>query len=86
MAQVINDKNGLEKEVIAEIAKHLGVTPQDIDVNAMLSDDLGLGPVEMADLIGAISQKFDVNFNPSDLSSIKSVHDLVVSVEDLSLE
>lgn len=84
--QIIAEKNGLEKEVIGEIAKHLGVTPQDIDINAGLSDDLGLGPVEMADLIGAISQRFDVNFNPSDLVSIKSVHDLVVAVEDLSLE
>ena len=86
MVQSISERNGLEKEVITEIAKHLGVTPQDIDVNADLADDLGLGPVEMADLIGAISQKFGVNFNPQDLSSIKSVHDLVVVVEDLSLE
>lgn len=87
MAQVIMDnKNGLQTEVIGEIAKHLGVTPQDIDVNAGLSDDLGLGPVELADLLAAISQKFGVNFNSSDLASIKTVHDLVVSVEDLSLE
>ena len=87
MGQFIDEhKNSLQTEVIGEIAKHLGVTPQDIDVNAELSDDLGLGPVEMADLIGAISLKFDVNFNPQDLSTIKSVHDLVVAVEDLSLE
>ena len=65
---------------------HPGVTPQDIDVNAGLSDDLGLGPVEMADLLAAISQKFGVNFNSSELATLKTVHDLVVSVEDLSLE
>ncbi len=82
----MQDANSTQTEVIGEIAKHLGVTPQDIDVSAGLSDDLGLGPVEMADLIGAISQKFDVNFDPQDLASIKSVHDLVVAVEDLSLE
>ena len=81
-----SDKNGLQTEVIAEIATHLGVTPQDIDVSAGLSDDLGLGPVEMADLIAAISQKFTVNFSASDLPRIKTVHDLVVTVEDLSLD
>lgn len=87
MAQnIMDNKNSLQTDVIAEIAKHLGVTPQDIDINAELSDDLGLGPVETADLIGAISQKFSVNFDPSDFASIKSVHDLVVAVEDLSLE
>lgn len=87
MAQNFADsKNGLQTEVIAEIAKHLGVTPQDIDINAGLSDDLGLGPVEMADLIAAISQKFSVSFNRADLVSMKTVHDMVVAVEDLSLE
>jgi len=82
----LNDKNGLQTDVIAEIAKHLGVTPQDIDISAGLSDDLGLGPVEMADLIAAISLKFGVRFSGSDIPSIKTVHDLVVTVEDLSLE
>lgn len=81
-----NSKNTVQNDVIAEIAKHLGVTPQDIDVNAGMSDDLGLGPVEMADLLAAISQKFDVNFTAQDLAGIKTVHDLVVAVEDLSLE
>ncbi len=80
------DKNGLQTEVIAEVAKHLGVTPQDIDVNAGLSEDLGLGPVEMVDLIGAISERFQVTFTTSDLHEIKTIHDLVVTVEDLSLE
>lgn len=80
------ETNGIQTEVIAEIAKHLGVTPQDIDISAGLSDDLGLGPVEMADLISAISLKFDVAFNSSDLHNIKTVDDLVVAVEDLSLE
>lgn len=82
----MDEKNNVQIEVIAEIAKHLGVTPQDIDISAGLSDDLGLGPVEMADLISAISQKFDVAFNNSDLANIKTVSDLVVAVEDLSLE
>jgi acyl carrier protein len=82
----MDEKNNIQIEVIAEIAKHLGVTPQDIDISAGLSDDLGLGPVEMADLISAISQKFDVVFNNSDLQNMKTVSDLVVAVEDLSLE
>lgn len=86
MNKPTEQENGVQTEVIAEIAKHLGVTPQDIDIGAGLSDDLGLGPVEMADLISAISQKFDVIFSSADLQSIKTVNDLVVAVEDLSLE
>ena len=80
------EENPVQIEVIAEIAKHLGVTPQDIDVHAGLSDDLGLGPIEMADLISAISQKFDVVFNSQEVHNLKTVEDLVVTIEDLSLE
>lgn len=86
MNKQMEENNGVQTEVIAEIAKHLGVTPQDIDSSAGLSDDLGLGPVEMADLISAISQKFDVVFSHAELQNMKTVDDLVVAVEDLSLE
>jgi acyl carrier protein len=76
----------MQSQVIEEVAKHLGVTPQDIDAGSSLSDDLGLGPVELADLLDALSQKFNVNFNPSEVEGLKTVSDIIVMVEDLSLE
>jgi acyl carrier protein len=78
--------NGLQSDVIAEIAKHLAVTPQDIDINASLVDDLGLGPVEMADLISFLSNRFDVSFESEDIENMKTVHDVIVTIEDLTLE
>lgn len=74
------------KEIIAVIADHLGVTPQDIDPAASLSDDLGLGPIEMADLLGVLSQKFNVIFDPLEIESVKTIHDLIIIVEDQMLE
>lgn len=76
----------MQTEVIAEIAKHLGVTPQDIDPGASLSEDLGLGPVELSDLISALAHRFDVNFDHSDIEGLHTVNDIIVAVEDLSLE
>ncbi len=76
----------MQQQVIDEIAKHLGVTPQDIDASSSLQDDLGLGPVEVADLLSALSSKFGVTFNPAEVEILKTVHDVVVMVEDLSLE
>lgn len=76
----------LQQQVIEEIAKHLGVTPQDIDLNAQLSEDLGLGPVEHADLLEAVAVKFNVTFNPADIEGVKTINDIVAMVEDLSLE
>lgn len=73
-------------EIIEEIAKHLGITPADIDLSASLKDDLGLGPIEIADLLSELSNKFQVTFNPIDTERIETVNDLVVMVEDLMLE
>ncbi len=76
----------MQSQVIEEVAKHLGVTPQDIDAGSSLSDDLGLGPVELADLLDALSKKFNITFNPSEIETLKTISDIVVMVEDLSLE
>lgn len=73
-------------EIIEEIAKHLGITTADIDLHASLKDDLGLGPIEVADLLGDLSKKFNISFSPADTEELESVNDLVVMVEDLMLE
>jgi acyl carrier protein len=76
----------LQKEIIAQIAQHLGVTPQDIDHDASLKEDLGLGPIELADMLAALSTIFNVTFNPADVQRLHTVSDLVELIEDLSLE
>ncbi len=74
------------KDIVAAIAKHLAVTPADIDMNASIETDLGLGPLEKADLYSDLSLKFSVTFTPEDLENVETVHDLVVLIEDLLLE
>lgn len=75
-----------QKEIIEEIARHLGVTPQDIDLSASLSDDLELGPIELADLLSDLSATFGVTFNQAEAENLNTVNDLVELIEDLSLE
>ena len=76
----------MQQQVVDEIAKHLGVTPQDIDLNASLAEDLGLGPVERADLLSALSQKFHITFESVGIENLQTVNDVVVQVEDLTLD
>lgn len=76
----------LQKEIIAQIAQHLGVTPQDIDLDASLQEDLGLGPIELADMLAALATEFNVTFSPADVQRLHVVSDLVELIEDLSLE
>lgn len=75
-----------QAEIVAAIAKHLAITPQDIDLAASLAEDLGLGPLERADLLADLSEQFGVTFNPTEVEGIDSVHDLVVMIEDLLIE
>lgn len=75
-----------QNEIIEAIAKHLGVTPQDIDMHATFAEDLGLGPIQVADLLSDLSETFNINFDPSETGGLKTVDDLVMIIEDLSLE
>lgn len=76
----------MHSQVIDEIAKHLGITTQDIDPGASLADNLGLGPIEVADLLSYLSRRFNVNFDPSEIEGLKTVNDIIEAIEDLSLE
>ena len=75
-----------EVKIIQAIAEHLGLLPEDVDRQSLLRDDLGLGPVELNDLLNDLSTKFDVIFNPEDTHELQKVEDLVVLVEDNLLE
>ena len=75
-----------EKKVLQAIAEHLGLSIEDIDRHALLRDDLGLGPIELNDLLHDLSKKFNVTFNPQEIGSLQKVEDLIVMVEDNLLE
>lgn len=69
-------------DIITTIAEHLGLNVEDIDRNALLSEDLGLGPIELNDLLSSLSQKYDITFDPEDVEKLKKVEDLILLVED----
>lgn len=73
-------------DIIAAIAEHLGLNPEDVDRHALLSEELNLGPIELNDLLQHLSHKFGIAFDPEDMSDLKKVDDLVVLVEDNLLD
>ncbi len=75
-----------QADIIDAIAKHLGVTPQDIEPNASLRDDLGLGPIEISDLLNDLATQFNIIFDPTEIEQINTVDDLIVAIEDLLLD
>lgn len=75
-----------QKQIIEVMAETLGLPVGDIDMDSSLQDDLGLNPVEIADLLHTFSDKFQIIFEPSEIEHIKSVGNLIELIEDKSLE
>lgn len=71
-----------EKNVLQAIADHLSLAPEDLDRAASLRDELNLGPIELNDLLGSLSEKFDIVFQPEEIDNIKTVGDLIIAIED----
>lgn len=72
----------IEVQIIQAIAEHSGLQAEDLDRGALLREDLGLGPLELNDLLSHLSQKFNVSFDPDEIENLKKVDDLIVLVED----
>ncbi|MCL5783873.1 MAG: acyl carrier protein [Patescibacteria group bacterium] len=75
-----------QQKIIEAIAESLTLPVADIDMDSSLQDDLGLNPVEVADLVESLSQKFHILFDHHELGQVKTVSDLVELIEDKLLE
>ena len=73
-------------QILQAIADHLGVSIDDLDKEANLRDDLGMGPIEINDLLNDLSVKFDIVFTPEDIEDLKKLDDLIMLVEDNLLD
>lgn len=71
-----------QAKILQSIAENLGLAPGDLDRHAMLQEDLNLGPVELSDLLGHLSEEFQIHFDPEDTGNLETVDDLVILVED----
>ena len=73
-------------EIIKAIAEHLGLSPEDLDRHALLREELGLGPIELNDLLASLSHNFNITFDPTEVRNLQKVDDLIVLVEDNLLD
>lgn len=75
-----------QQQIIEAIAEGLTLPPADMDLEASFKDDLGLNPVEVADLFDGLSRKFKIIIDPSETGQVKTIGDLVELIEDKLLE
>lgn len=75
-----------EGKIKQSIADHLGISVDDIEPGSRLQEELGLGPIELNDLLHGLSEEYDMVFTPEDIEGLDKVEDLIVLVEDNLLE
>lgn len=78
--------NNQQQQIFEAIAENLTLPVADIDLEASLQGDLGLNPVEIADLLSDLARKFNIVFEPSEITEIRTAGNLVELVEDKLLE
>lgn len=75
-----------QRQILEAIADSLGLQTADVDLDSSFQDDLGLNPVEVADLLHDLSGRFSIVFLPLETEQLKTVNDLVEVIEDKLLE
>lgn len=75
----------MQAEILQAVAENLNLSLADIDRHNDLREDLGLGPIELNDLITYLAGRFSVTFDPEDVANLQTVEDLIVLIEDNSI-
>lgn len=69
------------KEIIVQFAD---VSPDDITENSTLRADLGLSSFDIVNLSVALEEVFEVEFEESEIPTLNTVGDIIVSIEEKS--
>lgn len=73
-------------DVIKIVAEHLGLNPEDLDRQTLLQEDLGLGPIQLNDLLSELSLKFNITFDTTEAENLHNIEDLISLIEDNLLD
>ncbi|WP_071026968.1 acyl carrier protein [Peptoniphilus raoultii] len=66
------------KDIIVE---NLGVSPEEVKLEASLADDLGADSLDAVEISMAVEEEFSISIPDEELEKFKSVKDLVDFVE-----
>ena len=70
------------KKVTDVIVDKLCVTAEDVKLESTFTNDLGADSLEMADLVAALEEEFDIELMDSDTEKFVTVGDVVKFLEE----
>lgn len=69
-------------EIKGILVDELGLNPNDITPVSNICDDLGINSIELANVVLALEDKYDVIFKEEDMRTLLTVSDLVKYIEN----
>ena len=63
------------------LVEELQLDPDEITMEAELTNDLGINSIELADLVMICEEKFEIEFNDEDIRKFTTVGDVVNYLE-----
>ena len=74
------EQEKIKEQVIEIIAEQLGQKPEAINVSSDIANDLGADSLDLAELMIAFEESFDINIDEEKLSEITTVDDVVKQI------
>jgi acyl carrier protein len=73
----MSDQAKIFQEVKQIIAEKLSLSPDEIQLTSSFIDDLGADSLDLADLVMAIEEQYEIDFSNEDTDKFKTVGDVV---------
>jgi acyl carrier protein len=74
----------LEARVKQILTNRLGIAPEDIRLDALLVEDLGMDSLDAVELAIATERQFNVSLSDEQVAKLKTVADIVALVQRLA--
>lgn len=72
----------MEERIKQILADHIGAEPEDIENDALLTEDLNLNPAAMTDILEEIRDQLNIEIPYEDVANISTVGELIELYEE----
>ena len=74
-------KKSMFEEIKEILLEQLDIDEKDIKLESKLIDDLGADSLDVAEIVSAVENKFNLEFSKEDLNKVETIQDIIDLLE-----